>query len=126
MPSILPSLQALRQAAVTAGDGQWDQAEVQQLTKLARAGGDAFTLAPAAKSFLTCELHGKAAFAPGARQTLTDVLASQAAGTGGLRWRSPRGLSGGPRGRQQQVLRAGRGGQHAHHALGTDRQGRAE
>lgn len=79
MPSILPSLQALRQAAVTAGDGQWDQAEVQQLTKLARTGGDEFTLAPAAKSFLTCELHGKAAFAPGARQTLTDVLASQAA-----------------------------------------------
>lgn len=78
MPSILPSLQALRQAAVTTGDGQWDQAEVQQLTKLARAGGDEFTLAPAAKSFLTCELHGKATFAPGARQTLTDVLASQA------------------------------------------------
>jgi predicted DNA-binding WGR domain protein len=84
MPSILPSLQALRQAAVTAGDGQWDQAEVQQLTKLARTGGDEFTLAPAAKSFLTCELHGKATFAPGARQTLTDMLAAQGATSSAL------------------------------------------
>jgi len=75
MSNVLGALKAFRKVAVENGDKKYDTAEIKQLEKIAKDGGDAFTTA--GKSFLTCELASGVEFAPGAQQSLADVLGAQ-------------------------------------------------